>query len=419
MEIGQIFLDRYSITEEIGSGSFGKVYKLQHIAKPKSFALKIDIRQKGNVLIEANILSELQGGIGVPKLYKSGKTDTASYMIMELLGMTVNNLLKNTKTGKFCLATTVSIIEQLISRIEFIHSKGYLHRDIKPHQMLVGKNSKIVYLIDFGLARKFEVNNYHINYQSQCPRAGNASYSSLNNHSGVRQSRRDDLESVAYTAIYLLKGSLPWQNTTKTTSNSKWQNIFVIKNSIKIETLCEGCPKEFGVFLNYCRNLKFEERPDYGYLQRLFAGIRKENNLIENFLEWIENDNDSTSGIGTLNYQRRKTSQRHSLKNIEKEELEKNFEEKLKNEEKKKIKKRNSKTVICKNNSIEKKKNSDVEYSANDKNFVHSLTSFKIDETLYNSLNLTPRNILPEMKSRKSLEFLENDRKPEQNCLIF
>ena len=75
--------------------------------------------------------------------------------------------------------------------------------------------------------------------------------------------------------------------------------------------------------------------------------------------------------------------------------------------------------MICKNNSIETKKNSDVEYSANDKNFVHSLTSFKIDETLYNSLNLTPRNILPEMKSRKSLEFLENDRKPEQNCLIF
>ena len=209
MDLNGIFLERYTVQEEIGSGSFGKVFKLQHNTKPKSFALKIDIRHKGSVFLEAKVLSDLQGAEGIPKLYKYGSNQQYSYMIIELLDKTLGELIKICG-GKFTLATVASIMLQVIQRIESIHKKGYLHRDIKPHQILTGiKNKKRIYITDYGLANKFEVNNYHISYQTSCQRVGNPTFSSLNNHSGIRQSRRDDLESLAFLAIYLIKGRLP------------------------------------------------------------------------------------------------------------------------------------------------------------------------------------------------------------------
>ena len=209
MNIGNIFLEKYSIREEIGVGSFGRVYKLQDQTNKKSFALKIDQRQKGNTLHEAKILSELQGGEGIPKLYKYGSHNDYTYMIIELLDKTLHQHVRN-QGNVLKISTVVSIMVQLIQRIAFVHSKGYLHRDIKPNQILTGlKNKKLLYIIDFGLARKYEANNCHVSYQDSCPKVGNSTFSSLNNHSGIRQSRRDDLESLAFLAIYLIKGRLP------------------------------------------------------------------------------------------------------------------------------------------------------------------------------------------------------------------
>ena len=286
----QIFLSRYIIKEILGSGSFGHVYRLEHIKNSKNYALKVDRAEKGNVMLEAKVLSEFQHTLGIPKLYKSGDLESYSYMIVELLGPTLNKLLKICQ-GRFSLPTVILVIKQLVQRLEQIHKKGYLHRDIKPQQILIGQNKQIIYLTDFGLARKFEMNSYHISYQTTCHRIGNATFSSLNNHSGIRQSRRDDLESLAYLTFYFLKGSLPWQLNRKVASSTKWQEIFMIKKECKIQELALACPKEFAILLGYARSLKFDEKPDYAYCLGLIDSISNRENLKLKF-DWIEYQED-------------------------------------------------------------------------------------------------------------------------------
>lgn len=421
IEFDKTILERYYIKDEVGTGSFGKVYKLQHLSKNKCFALKVDIRQKGSVLLEAKILADLQGGLGIPKLYKYGSTDQFSYMIVELLGHTLNKLLKQCK-GKFSLATVVSIMLQLITRIEYVHRKGYLHRDLKPHQVLVGRNPKIVYLTDFGLARKFEVNNYHISFQNSCPRVGNATFSSLNNHSGVRQSRRDDLESLVYMALYFLKGHLPWQSTQKLSSNTKWQNIFQIKSHITIEDLCVGSPKEFSTLLKYCRNLKFEEKPDYNYIQSLFLQIQKRENLYESFFDWIEDEKSLRSPTTICEFSQSMSISnnipRCSTINVEniggvgiKDEIKEVMNEK---------RRKNNRARTQTQTTIKKNKTGhmlNIEAIEQVDNQLSSKTWF--DESTYNSLDVTPKNIYPEIKNRKAWYAAVKAKKDEEGCKVF
>ncbi|OMJ79480.1 hypothetical protein SteCoe_20489 [Stentor coeruleus] len=421
IEFDKTILERYYIKDEVGTGSFGKVYKLQHLSKNKSFALKVDIRQKGSVLLEAKILADLQGGLGIPKLYKYGSTDQFSYMIVELLGPTLNKLLKQCK-GKFSLATVVSIMLQLITRIEYVHKKGYLHRDLKPHQVLVGRNPKMIYLTDFGLARKFEVNNYHISFQNSCPRVGNATFSSLNNHSGVRQSRRDDLESIAYMALYFLKGHLPWQSIQKLSSNTKWQNIFQIKSHINIEDLCVGSPKEFSILLKYCRNLKFEEKPDYNYIQSLFLQIQQRENLYESFYDWIEDEKSLRSPTTICEFSQSLSISNNiprcstiNVENIAGVGIKDEIKEVINEKRRKKSRAKTQAQSIMKKNRMRHTLN--IEAVEQGDNQLSSKNWF--DESTYNSLDVTPKNIYPEIRNRKAWFGAVKVKKDEDRCKVF
>lgn len=423
IELDKTILERYSVEEVIGTGSFGKVYRLQHLLKNKSFALKIDIRQKGSVLLESKILADIQGGVGIPRLYKYGTTEQFSYMIVELLGLTLHKLLKQSK-GKFSLSTIVSIMLQLITRIEYIHKKGYLHRDLKPHQILIGKNQKMLYLTDFGLARKFEVNNYHISFQHSCPRVGNATFSSLNNHSGVRQSRRDDLESAAYMAIYFLRGRLPWQSTQKQCSNSKWQNIFQIKSHYSIEDLCIGCPKEFIILLKYCRNLKFEEKPDYNYIQSLFMQIQQRENLLENYFDWVEYEK-SYRSPATVNEYSQSLSISNKLprcctintENVANEGVKDSYKTVFHEKRRKKMRSKTHNNNTIKNLKQSPKINIEVDGQADS----HLAFKTLLYDSSYDKLDATPKNIYPEIRNRNVLlnRVKMNDEGYNiKNCLI-
>jgi serine/threonine protein kinase len=113
------------------------------------------------------------------------------------------------------MKTVLMIADQLIQRIEYMHSKSYIHRDIKPENFLLGlgKKSNIIYIIDFGLSKKYRDTKtlQHIPYRENKNLTGTARYASINAHLGIEQSRRDDLEAVGYVLIYLAKGFLPWQ----------------------------------------------------------------------------------------------------------------------------------------------------------------------------------------------------------------
>lgn len=164
-----------------------------------------------------------------------------------------------------------------ISRIEYIHSKNFIHRDIKPDNFLMGLNKRAnqVNVIDFGLAKKYRdpKTHLHIPYRENKNLTGTARYASINTHLGVEQSRRDDLESLGYVLMYFCRGSLPWQGLKAATKKQKYDRIMEKKMTTPTELLCRGFPNEFAVYLNYTRSLRFDDKPDYSYLRKLFRDL--------------------------------------------------------------------------------------------------------------------------------------------------
>ncbi|KAI8560869.1 hypothetical protein RHMOL_Rhmol04G0289200 [Rhododendron molle] len=176
----------------------------------------------------------------------------------------------NVQTGE-------EVAVKLINRVEYMHSRGFLHRDIKPDNFLMGLGRKAnqVYAIDFGLAKKYRdlQTHKHIPYRENKNLTGTARYASVNTHLGVEQSRRDDLESLGYVLMYFLRGSLPWQGLKAGTKKQKYDKISEKKMLTPIEVLCKSYPSEFISYFHYCRSLRFDDKPDYSYLKRLFRDL--------------------------------------------------------------------------------------------------------------------------------------------------
>lgn len=164
-----------------------------------------------------------------------------------------------------------------ISRVEYLHARSFIHRDIKPDNFLMGlgKRANQVNIIDFGLAKKYRdpKTHQHIPYCENKNLTGTARYASVNTHLGIEQSRRDDLESLGYVMLYFLRGSLPWQGLQAATKKQKYEKISEKKMKTPFEVLCKGFPQEFVLYFQYVRAQRFEEKPDYAYLRRLFRDL--------------------------------------------------------------------------------------------------------------------------------------------------
>ena len=197
-------------------------------------------------------------------------------MVMDLLGPSLEDLF-NFCSRKFSLKTVLLLADQLISRVEYTHSRNFIHRDIKPDNFLmgIGKRGNQVNIIDFGLAKKYRdpKTHLHIPYRENKNLTGTARYTSINTHLGVEQSRRDDLESLGYVLMYFLRGQLPWQGLKAATKKQKYDRIMEKKMTTPTELLCRGFPNEFAIYLNYCRSLRFDDKPDYSYLRKLFRDL--------------------------------------------------------------------------------------------------------------------------------------------------
>jgi casein kinase 1 len=174
-------------------------------------------------------------------------------------------------------------MDQMITRIEYIHSKGFVHRDVKPDNFLIGRLNKKeqIYIIDFGLAKRYkdEKTGKHIPYEEGKSLIGTARYASINTHLGVDQSRRDDIEALAYILIYFMKGSLPWQGLKAKNMKEKYDKIKEKKISTSIHELCEGLSNDFVKFITYARELKFDSKPDYIFLKNIIRQVMKDNKL--------------------------------------------------------------------------------------------------------------------------------------------
>jgi len=191
-----------------------------------------------------------------------------------------------------------------------VHSKGFIHRDIKPDNFLMGlgKRGNQVYVIDFGLAKNYRdpKTHQHIPYKEQKNLTGTARYASINAHLGIEQSRRDDLESLGYVLLYFLRGSLPWQGLKAPTKKLKYEKISEKKIGTPVEQVCKGCPAEFAQYLNYCRAIHFEDKPDYAYLRKLFRDLFvKEGYKYDAMFDWTllkmkENERQAIGGAGPV-----------------------------------------------------------------------------------------------------------------------
>jgi serine/threonine protein kinase len=266
--------DNYKLIKKIGSGSFGEVY-LTEDKNGNHYAAKIESNsEKQRLKAEFNIYKKVLNNksiVGIPKVYNYIETTNYNILIMELLGKSLENIYDD-NNREFNNSTIFKLALDMLQVIERFHSKGFIHRDIKPNNFLFNKNKPFntLYLMDFGLSKNYINNGSHIDIKFERSLIGTARYASLNIHWGIEPSRRDDIESIGYVLIYLAKGRLPWQGLKADKKKTQIEKIGEKKLVVSTEKLCEDLPKCFISYLDYCKKLKFEEKPDYEYLKKLF-----------------------------------------------------------------------------------------------------------------------------------------------------
>jgi casein kinase 1 len=293
-----IVLDgRYQFVKMVGEGSFGQIYEGVDVFSNAPVAIKTEQMNADfpQLRHEYRVYRRVQGGKGIPEVMWYGTEGQRRIMVMEMLGKSLEDLFQE-RDRRLSLKTVLMLAEQMMTRIEWVHSKRYVHRDLKPENFLMpGTNlygddfsstasnasnastyeTKVVHLIDFGLSKRYrsDTDGRHIPYKEGASLTGTPRYASVAAHEGTEQGRRDDMVSLGYIWIYFLKGRLPWQGVDEKNEKRRFKKILDIKRATSVEELCSDVPPEFLAYFRHCADLGFEDRPDYSGMRRMFRAL--------------------------------------------------------------------------------------------------------------------------------------------------
>lgn len=287
--------EEYFVIEYIGAGGFGQVCMLQHASSGDICAAKCEDAQSQTLRWEADVLERLCHVQGFPAPRGFHVVDGYAVLLMECLELDLEKLV-DLCGGRFSLKTVLYIAMQVLQRLEDLHIQGLVHRDVKPSNFAIGRSNSgpMIFALDLGLADEFHntESNQHIAFRRDVGFTGTPDFASLHAHRGCSQSRRDDLEALGYMLVALLQGQLPWQGADHRGHqeyDSYVDHCAKQKSLLPLQMICFQCPKEFQLYLAYCRSLKFKDVPDYGYLQRLFQTVfEREGFNMDGVFDWTD-----------------------------------------------------------------------------------------------------------------------------------
>ena len=316
-DLNKIIFGKYEIIKKIGQSSYSSVFLGKYINKKNYVAIKVQDKNAFVSELEKEAYYQyILRGFGIPKILSFGKNRKYNILVETLLGKTIYEYFTKNKNANTKMKDLCMVAIQIIDRIQYIHSKNIIHQDIKPENFLVGNPDKsIIYIIDFGLSKKYRSSRTgkHISFSKNNKFYGTMNFSSINAMKGYQMSRRDDMISIGYMLIYLINGKLPWSILEKG-KLERFRKILSIKSNTTNEELCKYLPIEFYEYMNYVKSLKFEEKPNYIYLRKLFLSVLdKMNDKYDLKFSWIKSknikkQNNNLSTMSSLNSYRRKSS---------------------------------------------------------------------------------------------------------------
>jgi tau tubulin kinase len=282
---GHMLKETWRVVKKLGEGGFGAVYKMEHARTGEQYAMKVEgVREQIQVLkMEVLVLQSLKerGSRHGCAILDRGRNDQFNYVIMTLVGKSLQDLRKEGQGGHLSLSSALRAGRQCLEATADLHNIGYLHRDIKPGNFAVGRaevaQQRTVFILDFGLARKFVKDTGEI----RTPRAaagfrGTVRYAPINCHRSKELGRKDDLETWFYMQVELTLGRLPWSAV------QDMHEVGRLKEANRHDgSLFAGCPPQYPPILQYIDGLQYWDQPDYELIYRHINTAVTANNFRE------------------------------------------------------------------------------------------------------------------------------------------